>query len=113
MLKCSVRVFKFSKRNKTLDSSTVHHYKGSRFSEIVLYYESDAQHYWFEVDRNYTNVAHTLTVSKDGNQICDLLCYITNPEKEDQNHDGKLFLKQFLIINEKYNIFIIIYLKVN
>ena len=85
MLKCPIRVFKFSKKNKTLESSVVHRYEGSKFSEIVLYYESDAQHYWFEVDKNYQNEFEVLKVSKDKEESCELLCYITNRDKEEQN----------------------------
>jgi hypothetical protein len=71
MLKCPIRVFKFSKKDETLESSVVHRYEGSKFSEIVLYYESDARHYWYEVDRTYENKFDILKVSKK----CELLCY--------------------------------------
>jgi hypothetical protein len=81
-LKCPIGVLKFSKKSKTLDSSTVHSFKNSKFSQIVLFYESDAKHYWFEVERRYENEFEILAVSKDDNQNCELLCYKT--DKTDQ-----------------------------
>jgi hypothetical protein len=90
MLKCPIRVFKFSKKTKTLVSSAFHDYKGSKFSEIILYYDSDAQHYWFEVDRTYRNEFELLEFSTGRYQRCELLCYITNPENEEQSTDGNL-----------------------
>jgi hypothetical protein len=90
MLKCPIRVFKFSKKTKTLESSAFHDFKGSKFSEIILHYDSDAQHYWFEVDKNYRNEFEIFEFSTGRYQSCELVCFITNNESKEHNPDGNI-----------------------